>query len=79
MATDHAEHGGAHRQHTHVPGEETAPGADAFVEIHEPDVPGDPEHPIIREDEHYERLSEPETFPSERVPPGPGGTILPRP
>jgi hypothetical protein len=38
-------------------GERDTPGADAFVVIRESHVPWD-DAPIIREDEHYERINE---------------------
>jgi hypothetical protein len=40
------------------PGERDTPGADAFVDIRESHVPWDDDAPVIREDEHYERINE---------------------
>ena len=39
-------------------GERDTPGADAFVVIRESHVPWDDDAPVIREDEHYERINE---------------------
>ncbi|HWE62065.1 MAG TPA: hypothetical protein VHB98_10165, partial [Chloroflexota bacterium] len=47
--------------------EQDTAGVDQFVEIRESTVPWDPDEPIVREDEQYDRLSEHELFPSEEV------------
>lgn len=39
-------------------GERDTPGADAFAVIQESHVPWDDDAPVIREDEHYERINE---------------------
>jgi hypothetical protein len=80
MSTDHEEHGFLHlpHRHKHKEGELDTPGADAFVEIRESDVPWDPDQPIVREDEQYERLAGSETYPSEGIP-APEGIGPPRP
>ena len=40
-------------------GERDAPSADQFEERRESHIPWDDDAPIVREDEEYERLSEP--------------------
>jgi hypothetical protein len=79
MSTEHEEHSFPHLRHRHKrkEGEQDTPGVDEFVEIHESDVPWDTDQPIVREDEHYERLASPETYPSEGVP-APGGIVPPQ-
>lgn len=44
----------------HERGERDTPGADAFAVIRESHVPWDDDAPVIREDEHYERINETE-------------------
>ena len=74
MSTENEEHGFLHLPHRkkHEHPEHDTAGADEFVEIRESSEPWDPDRPLIREDEQYEHLSEPETYPSEGIP-GPGG------
>jgi hypothetical protein len=70
MSTQHENHGFPqlpHRKKRDESEEHDTPGADALVEIRESTVPWDPDQPIVREDEHYEHLSEPKLFPSEEV------------
>lgn len=78
MSTEHEQHGFPHlpHRHKHKAGEQDTPGVDEFVEIRESDVPWDPDTPIVREDEHYEHLAAPETYPSEEAP-APGGIVPP--
>jgi hypothetical protein len=69
MSTEPEHHGLPHLPHRkkHEESEHDTPGVDALVEIHESTVPWDPDEPIVREDEHYENLSEPKFFPSEQA------------
>jgi hypothetical protein len=79
MSTEHTEHHLPHLPHRHTQQEvkQDTPGADEFVEVHESDVPWDRDQPLVRENEQYERLAAPETYPSEGIP-GPGGMVPPR-
>ncbi len=69
MSTNSEEHGFLHLPHRKkgARDERDTPGVDQVVEISESHVPWDDDAPIVREDEHYELLSEDKDFPSERA------------
>jgi hypothetical protein len=66
LSTQHEDHRLRHKHEAGAEAQDT-PGADALVEIRDSVVPWDPDEPIVREDEHYENLSEPDLFASEQT------------